>query len=269
MLIRSLLIHHKGTQVRRKIFLNALGLVLLLLSATCLSAEELKIGVNFSIPPYVLTESNSGLELEILQEALRVKGHTISIEYLPLARTFLEFEQGEVDCIMNVQQGALSIGFYSDVAITFQNVAISLAKQHLSIQQISDLLEKDVVAFQKASTLLDAEFGRLMEGNAQYREVADQIVQLVLLFKERTDVIVMDLNIFNYFRKQAQTLQRLTDAELNEPVTVHQIFPPTAYRFAFRTERQRDDFNAGLAAIQANGVYAQLFKKYESLLILP
>ena len=108
-----------------------------------------------------------------------------------------------------------------------------------------------------------------MEGNAQYREVADQIVQLVLLFKERTDVIVMDLNIFNYFRKQAQTLQRLTDAELNEPVTVHQIFPPTAYRFAFRTERQRDDFNAGLAAIQANGVYAQLFKKYESLLILP
>lgn len=248
--------------------MGSLLLILLLVGAERLNAEELKIGISFSIPPYVITENDSGLELGILQESLRVKGYTVSPQYLPLARSFAAFEEGKLDGVINVKEGMLSSGFYSDVAITFQNVGISLAKNQIICNQVSDLQELRVMAFQRASTILGEEFGRMAQANKKYYgEVAKQILQINVLLTGRVDVVVMEQNIFKYFHGLAQEKHILSEANLKEPVVVHNIFPPTEYQFAFRTKRQRDDFNTGLAAIRANGIYPNLFKKYDSQMV--
>ncbi|WP_051085279.1 hypothetical protein [Hahella ganghwensis] len=67
-------------------------------------AKKLIIGISFSIPPYVITEENSGLELEILRESFAVKGYSILPSYLPLARTFINFEDGSLDGVINVKK---------------------------------------------------------------------------------------------------------------------------------------------------------------------
>ena len=54
--------------------------ILLPLLTSSIQAKDLEIGVSFSIPPYVIQQTNSGLELELRKSALAVKGHNINIQ---------------------------------------------------------------------------------------------------------------------------------------------------------------------------------------------
>jgi polar amino acid transport system substrate-binding protein len=242
--------------------------ILLLQTAYPLNADELTFGVSFSIPPYVIEQDDSGLELELLREALKVKGHRVKVEYLPVARTFLEITEGKLDGIINVKPGMLENVFYSDVVISFQNCAISLTKNQYRIDSIGDLVNKQVVAFQRATILLGEEFGQMAAANPHYQEIARQLLQINLLLKRRIEVIVMDINIFHYYRKQAHLLNTLNKEELLQEVSYHKIFPPTDYRFAFRSETHRNDFNIGLAQIAADGTRERLFAKYQDQMTL-
>lgn len=232
------------------------------------AAEELKIGVSLSIPPYVIQESNSGLELELLYQALAVKGHTANIEYLPLARTFHELKEGKLDGIINVKEGMVDKVFYSNVAIRYQNCAISLEKNHFNINNIKDLADKKIVAFQRASSLLGDEFSQMIKSNPSYQEQARQIQQVYMLMKHRADVVVMDKNIFSYYLRQALIEGKLTEVEAKQVAICHRIFQPTEYKFAFLSEQIRDDFNLGLKQISEDGTLSALQEKYRRLMSL-
>ncbi|MCS6233954.1 amino acid ABC transporter substrate-binding protein [Shewanella baltica] len=229
-------------------------------------AAEIKIGVSLSIPPYVIQETNSGLELELLNQALAVKGHTASIQYLPLARTFHELREGKLDGIINIKDGMLDNVFYSNVAITYQNCAISLEANHFTINNIDDLNNKQVVSFQRASSLLGEEFAKMAKANSGYQEQARQVQQVYMLMKHRADVVVMDKNIFKYYLKQAYLEGKLTEKDLKQQAICHQIFAPTEYKFAFLSEQIRDDFNAGLKQITQDGSLVALQEKYRRLM---
>ncbi len=252
---------------------DKLGVILLLAAGIFFPgqffAKQLSIGISFSIPPYVIKDAGTGLELEILREAFKVKGYTVTPVFLPLARTFMHFNQGKTDGVLNVKEGFVD-GFYSDEVINFQNCAISLKDNNFNIDTIEDLADKRIVAFQMASKILGTEFGTMAEQNKDYLEIADQSIQLNLLFKERTDVVVMDKRIFNYFKIRAvEALEQGKLAffqhkdELQKKVQYHCIFPPSRYKFAFITEQIRDDFNLGLRSIKKNGVYDAIFEKYK------
>lgn len=231
-------------------------------------ATELKIGVSLSIPPYVIQETNSGLELELLHQAFAVKGHNVSIQHLPLARTFHELKEGKLDGIINIKEGMIDKVFYSDVAITYQNCAIALENKNFNINSIDDLHTLKVVAFQRASFMLGEEFSRMAKANSSYQEQARQIQQVYMLMKHRADVVVMDKNIFKYYLKQAYLQGKLTEKEMKQVAVCNKIFPPTEYRFAFLDAHIRDDFNLGLKQITENGTLAALQAKYQRLLSL-
>ncbi|MCL1088390.1 transporter substrate-binding domain-containing protein [Shewanella profunda] len=229
-------------------------------------AAELNIGVSLSIPPYVIQETNSGLELELLYKALAVKGHQATIHYLPFARTFHELKEGKLDGIINIKEGMLKNVFYSDVAISYQNCAISLESNRFNINSIKDLSNKQIVAFQRASTMLGEEFTQMAKANTGYKEQARQIQQVYMLMKHRADVVVMDKNIFKYYLKQAYLDGRLNSKELQQQAVCHKIFPPSEYRFAFLNAQIRDDFNAGLEQITQDGTLLALQEKYSRLM---
>lgn len=235
------------------------------------SAEQIEIGISFSIPPYVIEEQDAGIELDILREAFSVRGHTVIPRYLPLARTFSQYDANIIDGVINVIPGMVK-GFYSDIVIVFQNNAITLSQNNLMINQIDDLANLNITAFQRASTILGEEFGEMAANNPKYKEVAAQIKQINLLFLGRTDAVVMDRRIFNYYRKQAYDVffgPRSFKDKLLQEVTFHPIFPPSEYRFAFRSEAIRDDFNHGLKIIRDDGRLAAITEKYSGLMEFP
>lgn len=248
-------------------FKSLLMLLLLGIQTNLLFADEITIGVSFSIPPYVIKETKQGIELEILQEAFKVTGHTINIEFLPFARTFMLLEEGKLDGIINTKKGMLDNVFYSDIAITFQNCAISLAKNNYpDFNNLSFLKDKDLIAFQRASEILGNEFNKITKKNDKYEEVASQSSQVLQLFLERNaDFIIIESNIFKYYRKKA--FERIGN-KAHIPVKYHHIFPPTEYRFAFSKKQIRHDFNIGLQTIKNNGIYNKITDKYERLMLL-
>jgi polar amino acid transport system substrate-binding protein len=265
---KSKLLHLR--HLRTKFLMVLLGIVFIAspLLPHNAHADEVKVGVSFSIPPYVIQETNSGLELDILRSALAVKGHSAIIQYRPLARTFHELKEGKLDAIINTKKNMLEGVFYSDIVIRFQNCAISLKDNHFNIEKIEDMQDKSIVAFQRASILLGDRFTNMANHNTQYSEQTNQKLQVYMLMKQRTDLVVMDKNIFIYFLRQSYNAGKLTKKEVQQEAICHKVFPPTPYRFAFLNADIRDDFNFGLAHIQQNGTLLAIQEKYQRLLSL-
>ncbi len=233
-----------------------------------LRAEQISIGISFSIPPWVIKETETGLELDILKEAFAVKGHSIKAHYLPLARAFESFDSGKVEAVINVKKGMVN-GFYSDLVVSFQNCAISLADNEFVINDINDLQDKRIVAFQRASTILGKDFKNMTLKNTRYREISDQSLQVKQLFKKRVDVVISEKNIFKYFHNQSlleslngEAVFGINASDLDLKVKYDCIFPPSHYHYAFTSEKIRDDFNYGLKTIRENGTYNKIFSNY-------
>ena len=232
-------------------------------------SDPLVIGVSFAIPPYVIKETDQGIELDILRQAFGVSGHQIRIKFLPLIRTFSLLEAGKIDGIINIKEGMVDGVFYSDEVITFQNCAISLAvRRYPDFKSLSFLRDKYIIAFQRAADILGRDFADIAADNERYEEVAAQEHQVIRMFLGRkADVVVMEKQIFNYYRKKI-----LEDGTIGQraeaAVTYHEIFPPTHYRFAFRSRQIRDDFNHGLKTIRNNSQYDRIMYKYQKLMAI-
>ncbi len=239
------------------------------LDPVIVNSNTLTIGVSFAIPPYVIKEIDQGIELEILREAFSVTGHTVQIKYLPLFRTFSQLKAGKIDGVINIKKGMIDNIFYSDEVITFQNCAISLAKKgYPDFRDLSFLRGKYIIAFQRAPTILGEEFAKIASNNDKYEEIAEQDRQVLRFFLERNaDFIVMEKQIFNYYRKKALN-DKTIGHKAASPVKFHILFPPTHYRFAFKDKKVRDAFNIGLKTIRANKKYFRIIKKYEELMLL-
>lgn len=258
--------------------LRVLGLIFLILSPlTAVSEQNIKpsaskpllnIGVSFAIPPWVISETDSGVELDILKQALAHSGYDVKPNYLSFALAYSLFESGKLDGVINAKESALKSGYLSDPVVTFQNVAISLKKNNYPENiDISFLHDKSVIAFQKASVLLGDQFQQMTQENAMYQEVAKQSLQINLLMIRNIDFIIMDKSIFGYYWNQAQSDPNLirAKAKLNQAVRFHYLFDKNNYRFVFKSEQVKDDFNRGLAKLKEDGDYDKIFRKYEHL----
>lgn len=233
-----------------------LGLALILFQSQALAAE-LRASVGLALPPYIISDQNKGMELEIVREALAEKGHTLKTVYLPFKRVAAAFDSGETDAALTVNESSsIQNAIYSDSHITYQNVAIGLASKKLKVKAVSDLGLYSVVAFQHAVQYLGADFANMAKRNSKYSEKAKQNTQISLLFSKRTDLVVMDINIYKYYKK----LEKRVDT--SQPVDVFEVFEPTKYKVAFRDKQIRDDFNEGLKALKASGRYEEIISSY-------
>ncbi len=238
------------------------------LEQTRTEVKTLQFGISMSIPPWVIKDNNTGIELDIIKLALDQERYQIKPNYVPFALAFKLFEAGNLDGVMNAKEGVSSKGYLSDPVVTFQNVAISLASKNFPEDiNMSFLGDKFVAAFQKASQLLGPEFAMMAAENPGYQELAKQSLQINLLFIRNTDFIVMDKSIFGYYWNEAIANQKasMINYNYNKAIRFHYLFPPTDYPFLFADEQVRDDFNRGLRRIRANGEYQKILDKYDHL----
>lgn len=233
---------------------------------TAIPPKVLSIGVSFSIPPWVIRDSDSGIELDILRAALPFDKYKIVPKYMSFGRVYQNFESKKLDGVINVKQGVFDFGFLSDTVVSFQNYAISLQKKNFPENiPMSFLSDKRVVAFQEATTLLGREFRQAVAKNPNYSEVAKQNIQVNLLFVREVDFIVMDRSIFGYHWAKAVMDQASLVDTFKQKVTFHPLFEKSDYPYIFSDEQVRDDFNRGLKRLKNNGEYEAIINKYSAL----
>ena len=133
--------------------LRSLLLILTLAWTGAALADDVVMAFGEKIPPYCFPESDSGIELDVIGEALAYRGHRLVPRYFPLARVPLAFRQGEVQAAMTDLGQDLSTqgAHYGEPAVLYRNVLISLQGRRLKIEKPEDLQGLSIVAFQGAA----------------------------------------------------------------------------------------------------------------------
>lgn len=218
----------------------------------------LTIGVGISKPPYVMQEENIGMELEIVRRALEISGYKMKPRYMPILNIPHDLNAGMIDGGIHLKAHNAVDGFFSDDVIEYRNYAISRADSDEKLTTLSDLKGKRIIAFQNAHENLGNEYAQAVRGNADYRELADQALQVEMLATGNVDYIISDFRIFLYFKQKYEATSK---AEF-PPVRFHKLFPPTPYRAAFRKRSVRDAFDLGLAKLRETGEYDRIINHY-------
>lgn len=230
----------------------------LLLPLLASAAPPVQIGTGYSLPPYAITETARGLELDIVRAAFKEAGLDIHVNFLPPARTLLMLQNQQLDAITTVNEGiGKTNGFWSDSHISYQNYAITLQSSGLQINRIEDLAGHSIAAFQNASLSLGSQYQQAIRLAMSYKEYPNQLQQNKLLYSHRVDIVIADKLVFQYL---TPTMGPGFDA--SQAVHYHDIFPPTPYKLLFATNDLRQRFNQGLNKIRRNGEYQLLISHY-------
>lgn len=219
--------------------------------------QEVHVGMGLPKPPYIMETGAVGLDVDIASAALAGGGYKLVGHSLPQTRALAMLRAGQLDGMLSISEGIGGQDYFTDNYIVYQNVATTLTRRNIKLQQIEDLANYSLAAFQNASMVLGDRFSMLASGHSDYREVPAQATQNKLLFTGRVDVVIGDKLIFRYF---SEKLEPRIDAR--QPVTYHRIFPESPRKAVFRDARVRDAFNAGLKTIRANGTYDAIMKQY-------
>ena len=231
-----------------------------LFGATICHAREVSVGFGDHIPPYVLPESQSGLEVEVFRAALAFHGHVMVPQYFPLKRVGDMFKLGKIDAAMwDSGTDLADDGIYAEPAVVYDNVFITRSDRHFTIRKPDDLKGHSVLAFQGAL----AGYPFWLSGVARsggYREVNNQTMQSLALHQGECDVVFTDRYIFRYFTKLMLSEHRINPAPLQEHSVVQP--DPKVFRAIFRDPEIKRDYEDGLAHLKENGDYRALQLKY-------
>jgi polar amino acid transport system substrate-binding protein len=240
---------------------NTALLLLLITSCGLARADEITMSFGEKIPPFVFPETNSGIEVEVIGEALAYRGHQLKPHYYAFARVPEAFKSKQVDGTMTDLGEDLTRygGHYGDPAVFYDNVFITLKDRHISINKPSDLIGLTVISFQGAAKRYPDWLGTVQKAG-HYFEQNDQELQVLTLNAGRYDVVLSDRNIFKYFTLKLKREQGFHP----KPVEEHSFvkFNPLNYRPIFRSEKVRDDFNAGLRHLKETGRYQAIYDRY-------
>lgn len=220
-------------------------------------AQDVRVAFGKSVPPYIIQESNSGIEMEIIRESLAYRGHKVIPVYVPFSQINTAFVDNQVDAVATVNDKIGMDGYFSDIVITYKNYAITLANRQIKIDSILDLGNKRVSAFQLATRYLGTEYAETVLANPRYRERQDQKRHVQLLYDGKLDAIIIDSAIFQYYSRQLSKI-----VNINQPVAYHKIFSWNDYHMIFRDPKLRNDFNAGLRLLRQSNRYSTIYKHY-------
>lgn len=227
------------------------------LSSTSFANNQLIIAVGLAKPPYVIQADDSGFELDLIRNILKKMGKSTKFVYTQFGHSSKMLEVKEIDAIMTTNQRVFSdYSRLSDEYITYQNVAISLKENNLTINSIEDLQYYSIASFQKADKVLGQVFTDAVKKSPLYLKIANQSQQPMLLLKKRVEVLIMDRNIFKYFAS------KLNIKDINAKFTFHHLFPETHYRMAFRNKEYVKTFNDIFAQYKQTDEYMLLRKNY-------
>ncbi|MEC4089630.1 MULTISPECIES: substrate-binding periplasmic protein [Pseudoalteromonas] len=223
-------------------------------------ADVLDVSVGWTKPPYVIEQGDTGFELDMVKAIFALLGHDLRFVYVPFGRSDSLLKTHKVDAALTMNRRMdLAGAVLSEPYITYHNTAISLKSRKLIIPSISALENYAVIGFQNASLVLGMEYRLATASSPLYIELPDQQKQVELLLQGKVDVVVMDINIFNHLSKAVVGQDQMPN------VSVHNLFPASPYRIAFRDPDLKEAFNLKMVQFKRSAAYQTLLNKYEFL----
>ena len=242
-------------QLNKEIYFLVLSFIFS--SNITLANDELVVAVGLAKPPYVIQANHSGFELDLIRNILKIMGKSTKFVYTQFGHSSKMLEVKEVSAVMTTNERVFSDqSKLTDEYITYQNIAISLKKNNLTINTIEDLEHHTIASFQKADKVLGQAFSDAVKACPLYLKIADQSQQPMLLLKNRVEVLIMDKNIFKYFTRELNIKNK------DSLFTFHQIFPKTHYKIAFKNKKYVQAFNEIFSQYKQTGEYLLLRKRY-------
>lgn len=236
---------------------KVIALITFVFCTKAIAQDDFKVVVGLPKPPYVIQDSNSGFEIELVREVLQNINKRVEFVYVPYGRSNKMLDVDDINAVMTVNSQIFpKNALLSDSYVTYQNVAISLKRNKFSINKIADLGDYSIATFQLAHKVLGQEFASAVEKSPLFIQVADQKKQLELLILGRVDTLVMDIHIFQYY------LVLLDLQHIKNQIIYHKVFPESPYRIAFKKEKDLKAFNTALGLFKKTGAYAALKYKY-------
>ena len=219
--------------------------------------NTLELVTGLAKPPFILENQQQGLQLDLIREAFASENIKVHFNAMPLGRNITGFRRMNADGIITLPPSYEHPSlFMSKPYISYENVAISLSEDYFNIEKISDLSDKSIIAFQSAKKFLGDEYESAVAYSMDYREVPDQMKQIELLFLRRTEVIILDINIFKYFIKTHSS------PLFNKPFTLHYIFNERPYSVGFKSKELKDTFDKAIQTMKENGSYQIVLDNY-------
>jgi len=249
--------------IARRLVLGAIALLLPpshdWSSAQVLARNDLRIAFDQEKAPYLWSDRGGvkGLEFDIVTAALAASGHAVVPVTLPNRRVAAALTLRVADGITGVQAGdAGASAFYSDFYLTYANAAVTRARDGIKLSGLDAIRQYRVAAWQKAWQ--DLKLDRLQGPDIlAYTEFTSQYRQTKFFWAGRADIDIVDRNIFIWY-------SRILSKEMDTSgaVTFHEVVPSVRVRAAFNRSSDRDDFNAGMKTIIANGEVGRIYAKY-------
>ncbi|MCP1612529.1 polar amino acid transport system substrate-binding protein [Azospirillum lipoferum] len=243
---------------------SVLGSVLLLTAvAAPASADQLRM-VALSFPPLIYDDGGkpAGIAYDIVTEAMKAAGHSVTVEIMPWARALDTVREGGADAIFTAYKTPEREQFltYSTQVLVPQVVSLFVAKDS-PVSFDGDL-----------SKLADRKFG--VVNQISYGPILDEAIKAGVLpaveksndsdsnvkklVSGRFDVMPSNRYVAQYFLKQAGALEKVRELT----PAVQDIPSYIAFTKARDTSKLRDEFDAGVAAMKASGAYQQILDKY-------
>jgi len=237
-------------------------LIQLVISCNC-SAEKLTAAFGSTLAPWVMPESHRGILIELISEAMEPLGYEIEKVYYPYARRIKSYQSKKVDVVCDINQNNINNsnlkGHFSGIVYAYKNYAFSLRKRNYNFNKISELSQYSLLSWQGARKQLGSTYDLMAANNASYIETHDQKKQVKMLFRERVDIIQLDMKIFEFYRSN---LIREKEIDANIEVDRFSLFGTNPNGFMFRSIKARDDFVKQLETMKIDGRYDKIYKKY-------
>ncbi|QBG37332.1 transporter substrate-binding domain-containing protein [Litorilituus sediminis] len=226
-------------------------------------AEKISVAFGNTLAPWVMSESQSGILLDIVKQALEPLGYKVKPYYYPYARRINAFRQKEVDVVCDINLANikhLSLrGHFSGEIYQYENYFYALSRNKFQFSSMDDLVGSSIVAWQGAMYSLDDKYEKMATANPFYMEIHNQKSQVKLLFNGRVDVIQLDKNIFEYYRLQ---IAKDGYINVNQGVDKFAFLTPNPGGFMFHSQKVRDDFLTQVNKMIESGQMHRIFQQY-------
>ena len=226
-------------------------------------AKEITVGFAQDRSPFVIGQTDRGLEIEIFRAAFAGTNHSIKVVDMPKKRLWqLSNSMAALDAVATVMPVTNNGLYYVDGFIHFDSYAFTKVSDNLTINKISDLKGLETIAWENAYKSLGAEFEELFQPEPpqdykKHYSEKNQKIQNMMFWTNRVQVIVVDKIIFAWHRKQLQD-----KIDTRAEIKMHPIFPRKTYAAVFKNKNLADEFAVGLAKIKKSGLYDQIYRKY-------
>ncbi|MFK5891918.1 MAG: transporter substrate-binding domain-containing protein [Pseudomonadota bacterium] len=223
--------------------------------------KKVNIAFGKNREPYAFNKNYlKGIEHDIVKYVLHKSNISINRKtYLSLDEMNTALEKDDtLDIAVTVKQEKNQF-YYSNNFINFENAVISRIEDNIYVDSIKDLRSKKIIAFSGAYKFLGDEFKQMFNPenkNKYYTEQVFQEKQVQEFLDKKTDIIILDVNIFKWFLKKLSS----------NPVSNFKfdfILPnKNTFKVAFKDKTLRDIFNINLEAVKQSGQYQKIINDY-------